>query len=140
VLKNGFIFLVSNEKDFKFFQRPLLGQQILKKLGATLVLLFFLIRGFFEVIRAGIVSVDQLLIAIKEIAKNIVVVDDQMKNVGGKTPCDFGRNLIILSTVVWENTDPAIKQRAEKEFALSFFRYIVEGLLNCGGVFGSNMD
>lgn len=112
----------------------------MKELWSTLALFFLLVGDFLEVIRAGIVLVDQLSIAIKEIAKNIIVMDDQMKNIIGETFCDFDRDSIVLSTVVWENTHPAVECRAEQESAIGCFRYIVEGFLNHARVFSSDVN
>jgi len=67
-------------------------------------------------------------------------MDDQMKNVVGKTLCDFGRNPIILSTVVWENTDPAAERWTKEESTIGFLRYLIEGLLNYIRLFGSDMN
>jgi hypothetical protein len=74
------------------------------------------------------------------ITENIIVMDDQMKNIIGNEPGDVGGNLIILAAVTGKNTDPAIESRAEQEIATRFFRHLVKGFTNRVRVFSSDMD
>src|SRR5689334_19428418 len=96
--------------------------------------------NFVEVIRAGIVLVNQSSIAIKEIRKYIIVMDNQMEDIIRKTLCDVDRDSIGLFTLTGENADPPIDRRPDQKFAIDFFRDTLKGLLNGRRVFSSDMD
>src|SRR5215469_4602080 len=111
-------------------------------MAAAILMLFFrrLLLEFRKIFEIGVVAVDEFTFAIEVIEKDIIIVNDETKDVPGKSPGDIQRHLLVLAVVIGENTDPAVDWRPEPQLAIMLDRDLLQNLFDGPGIFSSYQD